>query len=140
MGSHADNLARLRKHPVILAEAERMAKRYHDAYWQWQDVVPPKLNGKYRRHAILAHADLLLSLDAASRDALVRLGIANDGRWRVCRGSIGYGVRGPGDIWAPCDTKAEADQRCRATLQHLWHALRDNPEALVAALVEVLDA
>lgn len=149
------NLETLRAHPVIREAAERMAKRCADAeIAAMAEDEPSLLDYVWLRdeYKVRAHLALLLSGDEASRDALVRIGIANDGRWAVEKWTGAWLVirfktlqrryrtrpylRGVPDFAA---TEEKASEYMKQHINAHWHALREDFPALVAALVAVID-
>jgi len=146
----------LQRHPALCREAERLAKEHWGAVrvalenwnriepgkWTWDDIDPLE-----RRFNIDAQARLLADLSRPeSRDWLVRSGAEADGRWGVEKehpvlhldpfyratfvGVLLKNRMGFNDM-------ADAERDVSMARSANWHALRDDPERLVAEWLAV---
>lgn len=134
-------------HPIVLAAAEETAREIHAAigevmpddeagecWCEWEDEA-----ADHRATRITTHARLLCDLTRpASRDWWVRWGAKEDGDRGVAAfiQAVAEERSRMSDAWMP-DPRGE--DRARLHAANRWHALRDNPEALAAAILAALD-
>ena len=122
---------RLSKLPQVRELAEEMARERFLMEWRkYEGPVVPWDEAHKDCHTSRILNELLLLCDLsrpASRDALVRLGEKHDTRW------VATGRRCP-DGRHYHGTEAV----CMAARGEHWHALRNDPEALAAEILEVL--
>jgi len=138
---------RLSKLPQVRELAEEMARERFLMEWRKYEgpVVPwDEAHKDCRTSRILNELLLLCDLSRpASRDALVRLGIERDNRCEARRGPIKlsaypWAVHHKGVFCVSRTTEDEARAAFGGIVAVFWSALRDDPEALAAEILEVL--
>lgn len=113
-------------HPIVRAMAEEIARETYRAVTIAMDRTDPDgwdgLGASHRTGDVAGYIALLCDLTRpASRDAWVRWGIA----WE-----------GAQTLRAPA---SPANDHRQDTTLYRWHMLRDNPEALTAAVCAALE-